>query len=157
MNNFSSSEAPMSLSVSAHFLDWSQFSRQDSDSPPFDEQFDLVLGADIVYEADHALWIKRCVEKLLKKPEHVNGDHPQFHLVVPLRSTHAAELGTIERVFAREDVRTAESFSNETDRVWDLMILSKDSILCDAQGDVKTRGGGNEVEYAYYTIGWVKL
>lgn len=37
-------------------------------SPPFDEPFDLILGADIIYEAKHAQWIKACLEKLLKKP-----------------------------------------------------------------------------------------
>ncbi|EPQ51674.1 hypothetical protein GLOTRDRAFT_8913, partial [Gloeophyllum trabeum ATCC 11539] len=154
LRNFPGTGSSDYVSVSAHFLDWAQYYRQDSEgaSPPFNTPFDVILGADIVYESEHALWIKGCVKKLLRKPADADGGHPpQFHLVIPLRSTHAAESGTIERVFSRADT---ESSVENTERTWDLRILSKESIVCEAGGDVRYRGNGAEVGYAYYRIGW---
>ncbi|TFK47427.1 hypothetical protein OE88DRAFT_1666207 [Heliocybe sulcata] len=160
MNNFPPSEPQTTVSISAHFLDWSQFSVSSLqlDAPPFDEPFDLILGADIVYEAEHALWIKRCVEKLLKKPACAASEvPPAFHLVIPLRATHAVESGTIERVFACADSEAAKVSSGEGGHVWDLRITRKDSIVCDGEDNVRFPSDGHEVEYAHYTIGWIKV
>ncbi|KDQ55383.1 hypothetical protein JAAARDRAFT_133994 [Jaapia argillacea MUCL 33604] len=150
--NFPGQPTPR-LSIQPHFLDWSQFSSQTEEPPsPFNESFDLIVGADIIYEAQHATWIKRCVEKLLRKPgaeapssqvHHWNQCIyylPHFHLVIPLRPTHTFESSTIEQVFPM--LATVQSRNQ-------LVILTKESIFCDANGD-----GKGEVEYAYYVIGW---
>ncbi|KAG1811972.1 hypothetical protein EV424DRAFT_1419077 [Suillus variegatus] len=123
-------------SITTHFLDWSLFSttpRPDCLSYPFD----VVLGADIIYEAQHAVWIKG----LTIPPA-------AFHLVIPLRPTHTFESNTVESVFLQ-----ACDVDPKGDA--DLVILSKEYITCDAYGDY-TRGQGldEDVEYVYYKIGW---
>ncbi|KAG5653425.1 hypothetical protein H0H81_000537 [Sphagnurus paluster] len=128
------SNGPIILS---HFLDWSLFGKEPA-LPPFDIPFDVVLGADIVYEAQHAIWIKSCLAKLLRKPT-LDAD-PRFHLIIPLRTTHAAESSTIEAVFS----------SSKNDQEIHLEIISKEIIVCDAGSG----GGPEQVEYAYYKIGW---
>ncbi|TFK38832.1 putative methyltransferase-domain-containing protein [Crucibulum laeve] len=123
--------------ISTHSLDWSLFSQEHIKDSPFDEPFDVVLGADIIYERDHAVWIKSCLALLLRKPSSV------FHLIIPLRATHTLESNTIEEVF------TLEAAGHKT-ALPQLIIKSKETIICDAEGDKD----GDEVEYAYYRIGW---
>ncbi len=99
------------VTISPHFLDWSN---PPNPSPtPFDEPFDVIYGADVVYELDHALWIKTCIEKFLRKPSLSSlecilptevstiapSTHPRFHLVIPFRATHTTEAESVERAF----------------------------------------------------------
>ncbi|KAJ3835301.1 hypothetical protein F5878DRAFT_628284, partial [Lentinula raphanica] len=188
-----------SLDISSRFLDWSSFSsssesvsNSDADSAHLPAQgppspldlghFDLILGADIVYEALHASWIRSVVEQTLRKPAFLprndddDGRAGVFHLVIPLRPSFSAESSTIEREF-----RFAGK-SGVEDRVGDeLVILTREIILCDADEDddngkeedgaefdtdvdVRDSVGndtvgnqaeqGNVVRYAYYVIGW---
>ncbi|KAI4520301.1 hypothetical protein K525DRAFT_204018 [Schizophyllum commune Loenen D] len=135
------------MSFECHRLDWEAFPRETAPPAPLNEPFDVVLGADIVYEAEHATWIKSCLERLLRKPaEHTSpqtSDHTTppstFHLVIPLRPTFDNESSTIESVFA-----TAPQASGF------LVIKSKELIMCEAGSGVK----GEIVRYAYYRIGW---
>ncbi|KAH9487409.1 Protein-lysine N-methyltransferase EFM2 [Psilocybe cubensis] len=120
--------------VSTQHLDWSTF----CDSAPnsvFEDGFDVVYGADIVYESQHAIWIKSCLEKLLRKPTSSN-PNPTFHLIIPLRATHSAESNTIEQVFPPDGKG--------------LVIKHKEIIVCYADSGKS----GEEIEYAYFRIGW---
>ncbi|KAL1730936.1 putative methyltransferase-domain-containing protein [Schizophyllum commune] len=126
------------MTIECHRLDWEAFPRESAPSAPLDEPFDVVLGADIVYEAEHATWIKNCLERLLRKPSEDMMPPPIFHLVIPLRPTFDNESSTIESVFA-----TAAQAGF-------LVIKSKELIMCDAGSGVK----GEIVRYAYYRIGW---
>lgn len=128
------------LSISAHFLDW-----QDSADPmrpfqlPFDEPFDEVFGADIVYELEHAMWIKACLKRVLR----LTG---RFHLVIPLRERFMRESATVEHVFPRaEDMHQAMEIKVGPT----LCITQKEDITCEAWPD-----GKGEVEYVHYTIQW---
>jgi len=127
------------VKVTTHSLDWSLFPETRPQSQPFDQPFDLVLGADIIYEAQHAVWIQSCLTKLLRNTNGSPDDGPEpiFHLIVPLRVTHTFESGTVEAVFAQSG---------------ELVIKYKEIILCDAE----TGREADEVEYAYYKIGWAK-
>ncbi|KAG5641707.1 hypothetical protein DXG03_004411, partial [Asterophora parasitica] len=125
------------IRIVSHFLDWSLFPNERVQNPPFDAPFDLILGADVVYEAQHAIWIRSCVASLLRKP--YRDTDPLFHLMVPVRYTHSFESSTLEAVF-----------SNLPSADIDLRIVSKEVILCDAGNGL----GSNQVEYAYYKIGW---
>ncbi|KAJ3566579.1 hypothetical protein NP233_g6911 [Leucocoprinus birnbaumii] len=133
------------VSVLTHPLDWSGFGAKDTKQPPFDQPFDLVLGADIVYEPKHAAWIRSCLTYLLRRPSATsspgcNTTNPCFHLVLPLRATFTFESSTIESAFiAEEDIMSSDC----------LGVLAKDTLSCDTET-------GEEVEYAYYRIGWVK-
>ncbi|KIK41292.1 hypothetical protein CY34DRAFT_806256 [Suillus luteus UH-Slu-Lm8-n1] len=134
-------------SITTHFLDWSSFS---ADPLPdyLSYPFDVVFGADIVYEVQHAAWIKDCLKGLVQRPSDSAVSPAAFHLVIPLRPTHAFESSTVESVFLNAcDV-------DPNDDV-DLVILSKKSITCDAHGDyTRGQGLGEDVEYVYYKIGW---
>ncbi|KAF7312156.1 hypothetical protein MIND_00228200 [Mycena indigotica] len=119
------------LSVESLALDWSIMANKPLTAlfpPPLDIAFDIILGADIIYEAEHALWIRKVLTRFLRR----NG---LFHLLVPLRPTHAAESGTIEMVFI------ADGQGPE--------ILSKETILCAPE-----KPSEEEIVYAYYRIGW---
>nr|GAT60923.1 predicted protein [Mycena chlorophos] len=120
-----------SCSITSLPLDWSAVANQSLSVPllpPLDQPFDLVVGADIIYEAEHASWIRLVLTRLLKKQS-------LFHLVIPLRRTHAAESSTVESVFLDNDVGPR--------------IISKETLVCEL--DEKS---GEEMEYAYYQIGW---
>ncbi|EGN92537.1 hypothetical protein SERLA73DRAFT_163984 [Serpula lacrymans var. lacrymans S7.3] len=142
LTNFPSSDndprnsSSPAISITSRFLDWSEFFKATSNScnptgfgsvhqleDILDRPFDLILGADIIYESQHATWIKTCVETLLRRPEHyvtskhsmdlasqvmdeplesgkyMNANPAIFHLIIPLRPTHTMESNTIEKVF----------------------------------------------------------
>ncbi|KZT06724.1 uncharacterized protein LAESUDRAFT_743286 [Laetiporus sulphureus 93-53] len=143
------------IPLCTHFLDWSRFSSENNNpSPPFDQPFDLILGADIVYEIEHARWIKGCVQKLLRKPssDHSVAQAPpaHFHLVIPLRPTHVLESSAIEEIFP-----LAGAHADRLDDIQPaLCVLSKEVIVCEANEAVRSRHSEDEVEYAHYIIGW---
>lgn len=150
-----------SVSVSACTLDWSRFPSAETDFPPLDEPFDLILGADLIYEAEHARWIQGCVAKLLRKPNRRKGTNDtdpglppaQFHLVIPLRPTHVMECNEVEVVFPL--IETLQQSADCPRAEPTLAVLSKEVITCETHGGVRTRNGaGDEVEYAHYIIGW---
>ncbi|GJE89696.1 hypothetical protein PsYK624_058020 [Phanerochaete sordida] len=151
------------VAVSVHALDWAAFAAPDAPAgvPPFDVPFDVVLGADIIYELEHARWIKCVVAALLRAPppEAVvalaapPAPAPQFHLVLPLRATHAAESASVEQVFpCAADVRAGtESPAEGEPARRELGIVAKEVVVCEDWA----RGGGADVEYVHYTISWI--
>lgn len=151
-----------SVTVEAHMLDWQEFaSSSGPKNAPFDQSFDLILGADIIYETEHALWIRTCVEKLLQKPSmhapqtSAHGQHA-FHLIIPLRPTHASESSTVEQVFPRSEnviTRKQETIGRAGDKIYELALTSMELIECEANSGISGRGD-DEVVYAYYTISW---
>jgi len=129
--------------------------------------FDLIFGADIIYEAQHALWVRACLEKVLAA-----SPFAVFHLVIPLRSTHAKESSTIEQTFPRassaasNDISSSHAIKLDTQLTQmkssrHLAIISKENIICDALPDSghgrTTYDGADEVVYAHYKIGWEGL
>lgn len=142
-SNFPESSSS-SVHISTRFLDWSTFSSQPTHEPVFETPFDLILGADIIYESQHALWIKSCLMKLLRKPSSTTSPEssPTFHLVIPLRATHTVESNTIEQVFPLNNHNRSGST--------ELVIHHKEIIICDAESGKE----GEDIEYAYYKIGW---
>ncbi|EIW85924.1 hypothetical protein CONPUDRAFT_86138 [Coniophora puteana RWD-64-598 SS2] len=153
--NFSSSSPSSSASVRSCFLDWAAFNT-DSTSTLGHEPFDVAFGADIIYEAEHARWIKGCLARLLRRSDprrpESKAQAPTFHLVIPLRSTHKFESSTVELHFRWDGTARGADHTIEDE----LVILSKETIVCDAVG-----GGGrpgrddaDEVVYVYYRIGW---
>lgn len=133
-------------------LDWQSFptTADESRCNKLTGSFDLILGADIIYEENHSLWIKACLERLLRRPDNVTPD-AIFHLVIPLRATHATESSTVERVFPFISATLASSLDAK------LAILHKERIVCDAHGsvyDTRSFDRADEVCYAYYKIGW---
>ncbi|KAI6159361.1 hypothetical protein EDD17DRAFT_1898773 [Pisolithus thermaeus] len=46
------------VTITDPFLDWSKLPAMSSIAKPLSESFDVVFGADVVFEEDHAIWIK---------------------------------------------------------------------------------------------------
>lgn len=145
----SSLEWNPSVDVDVVKLDWEIFAKEkhhDDRSSGELGKFNLILGADIVYEALHAEWLRACVTKLL-----ASNLRARFHLLVPLRRTHTVESGTIKKVFDRETSPIHDSGTQGDKNTTMLGIISEERFFCDADGS-----GLDEVEYAYYQIGWMK-
>jgi predicted nicotinamide N-methyase len=133
-----SAPSARNFSIAGHFLDWEEAADLTRAlQAPFDEPFDEVFGADIVYELEHAMWIKACLKRVLR----LTG---RFHLVIPLRENFARESATVERVFPHVEVTHREMEVGPT-----LCITQKENITCEAGPD-----GKGEVEYVHYTIQW---
>ncbi|KAI0089882.1 putative methyltransferase-domain-containing protein [Irpex rosettiformis] len=165
-DNFASSTC--SVSISSGFLDWTN--PPDSSTAPFDEPFDVIFGADTVYEIEHAAWIKTCVERFLRKPSHSSlqvlspsdpppttfTTHPRFHLVIPFRSTHTAEAESVEKAFPfAPSIRAGWSSPPDgasPEDAYTLAITSKEIIICE---DTVWANNRQEVEYIHYVISWV--
>ena len=86
---------PPNASLTTLALDWSDYSTS-PESAPVNERtrpdpFDLIIGADVVYEPTHARWVRDCASALLRTPSESPASDPRFHLVIPLRPTHAYE------------------------------------------------------------------
>ncbi|TDL28041.1 hypothetical protein BD410DRAFT_712773 [Rickenella mellea] len=124
-------------------LDWSAFPLDFHPDLELCTPFELIIGADIVYEEKHAVWIKECLKKLLA-PEAF------FHLLIPLRSTHIAESNTVEKDFPHpSDIPTGCGKG--------LAIAHSEQFKCEAYSDYdpRSRERWTEIEYAYFRIGWI--
>ena len=149
--NFPPGTLPPRLSLSTHPLDWSTYAPSGSGSvearhgaPPFDKPFDVILGADVVYEPSHTTWIRDTVSALLPRPAASHSTTPRFHLVMPLRPTHTSETRMVEEAFAPAGAGSAHPGSGLA-----LRVLDRETIFCEAE-DAR----GSEVEYVHYVIGW---
>ncbi|CAE6492554.1 unnamed protein product [Rhizoctonia solani] len=115
--------------------------------PPFDQPFDIIFGADIVYELSHINLVRGVVERLLRKPSYKPGSHPAyFHLIMPLRPTHADEASSVDMAFPRaEDVVGRGAGTDE------VLAIIKSETYARSVGV----GRADEVQYVHYCVGWV--
>lgn len=113
---------------------------------PFDMPFDIILGADIIYEPEHAVWIRSSVELLLKRDA-----QSFFYLIMPLRPTHEVETASVRKTFPlAADIRQHRAASGEEG------VMSRIAILDVSEIDrVVGTGRVDEVRYLLYRIGWV--
>ncbi|CCO31648.1 hypothetical protein BN14_05695 [Rhizoctonia solani AG-1 IB] len=118
-----------------------------SADPPFDQPFDVIFGADVVYELSHVNLIRGVVERLLRKPSYEPGSPPAyFHLIMPLRPTHADEANSVDMAFPRaEDVHLKGAGENE------VLAIVKTETYARSAGV----GRADEVQYVHYCVGWV--
>lgn len=138
-------------------LDWRHLyslANSDNSTPAaLPQPFDLIVGADIVYEPTHALWVKSSVELLLRKPT-PSGEESFFYLIMPTRPTHDEETASVPAAFpSAEAVRRARQKQGK--------ILEGEEVVAIAILDVseidRMAGTGrmDEVRYLVYKIGWV--
>lgn len=89
-------------------LDWREYyDRRRMGEVEKGGRFDLILGADLVYEPLHLPWLHATVSALLAFPE-MDQATPVFHLLLPLRPTHTAESSEFELAFSPHLKVTAE-------------------------------------------------
>ncbi|KAG8755707.1 hypothetical protein FRC12_010807 [Ceratobasidium sp. 428] len=116
-------------------------------APPFDKPFDIIFGADVVYELSHATLVHDVVQRLLRKPSYDPQLPPAyFHLIMPLRPTHADEATSVDQTFPRvEDVHAQRD--------------GEDEVLAIVRTETYARSAGigraDEVQYVYYRMAWV--
>ncbi|KAG9222122.1 hypothetical protein CCMSSC00406_0009573 [Pleurotus cornucopiae] len=144
--------APLHDGVSVHKLDW----ESPSFEAPFDQPFDVILAADVVYNPLHAQWIHDCVERLLMKPgsddnhggRSGDGGVGVFWLIIPLRSIgrHEGLYETVDSVFG--DAKRQRG--SETG--WKLAILERQELQRHAGGV----GRVDEAGYRLFKIGWAR-
>ncbi|KAI0794567.1 hypothetical protein C8Q74DRAFT_583856 [Fomes fomentarius] len=150
---------PHNVSLEVLALDWSTFSSTSATSSVEDigmrpKPFDIVLGADVVYEPTHATWVRDCVSALLRRPSCAQPTAPErFHLVMPLRPTHAFESRAVEEIFPPIPAGCVPPDRHGGDGATaslNLCVLEKEPIVCEAEN----AGPRKEVEYMRYVIGW---
>lgn len=119
-------------------LDW----EHPTSEPPLDKPFDVILAADVIYQSEHARWIRDCVQQILLRPGGV------FWLIIPVRSTgrHEGMGSTVEAVFPF----VAGALASTIDGSSVLAIRSKQEI-----GRQEGVGRADESSYLLYEIGWV--
>lgn len=125
--------------------------------PPFDTPFDVIIGADVVYEPSHALWIKSTVQQLLRRPTSPTGSRDStsqlpsaFHLVMPVRPTHDEETSSVPALFPMKDAVLRER-SEGGSRGLVLAIHQTEEVM----GVAETGRDGDAVHYLMYHIGWI--
>ncbi|CCA72932.1 hypothetical protein PIIN_06868 [Serendipita indica DSM 11827] len=122
------------------------------------EKYDIIFGADIVYEPEHAPLIKAVVEKVLKRPSGSKNDDSSsaterrggiFWLMYPIRPTHSAEVRSIAAAFAEaRSISSEDTFERQGD--WTLGVLESQHLE-----RRKGIGRADEVTYCLLKIGWV--
>src|SRR6266702_1734250 len=113
-------------------LDWS---RPNLDDAPLEKAFDVILAADVVYEAPHASWIANCVAALLARPAGV------LWMIIALRmgGRHEGLSSTV-----------AEAFSRGPNGA-ELAILEEETLR-----RIDGHGRADEMGYKLFKIGWVQ-
>lgn len=139
-------------------LDWA--SCLSLQAPPgFARQFDIILAADVVYEPDHVRLVHAAVSCLLRFPE-PGRDAPSFHVVVPLRPTHAAEHDGFDEVFSVDAPGSGWIVPDDTGRRWRLVTVSRRERTADDGFGGKTGRPASAVsrskvtQYRMYCIQW---
>lgn len=126
---------PYRVSLTSEALDWRE-------PPELDEEakYDVILGADIIYEHSHAEWIRSCVEAMLKKPGKNGPTGGVFWLIYPERPTHQQELDSVKETF----FDSAPFPSNDGIRVLDEERIERKRGI----------GRADEERYRLWRIGW---
>lgn len=106
-------------------------------SPPLDKQADVLVATDVIYDPEHAVWLRDCAARMLK-PDGV------FWLMLTVRTTGKFEgiSGTMHAAFNGSHVPR-----NSQGRV--LAILSEEHFARPSG-----IGRGDESEYRLFRIGW---
>ncbi|KAF8748468.1 Lysine methyltransferase [Rhizoctonia solani] len=117
-----------------------------SAEPPFDQPFDIIFGADVVYEISHIALVRGVVERLLRKPSYRPSSPPAyFHLIMPLRPTHADEANSVDMAFPRAEDVSLKHGSEE------ILAIIKTETYARSAGV----GRADEVQYVHYCVGWI--
>lgn len=130
-----------------------------ADVPGGDARYDVILGADLVYEAKQAESLWAAVASLLRFPvSTLEADRPAFHLVIPLRPTHVHESESVDKVFppsssCGDEARSVRCLDGKR---WRLVARERQELRAP---DGFGRMGESEriVPYRLYRIEWQEL
>ncbi|KAI0452315.1 hypothetical protein F5B21DRAFT_344548 [Xylaria acuta] len=133
VKNFPNPSREKSPSIHAAPLDW----ETPDLSPPLDEQGDVLVATDVIYDPEHAVWLRDCAARMLK-PDGV------FWLMLTVRTTGKFEgiSGTVRTSFnGRDGLRNSQGHV--------LAILNEERFA-----RPNGIGRGDESEYRLFRIGW---
>ncbi|KAI1170925.1 hypothetical protein F4777DRAFT_89187 [Nemania sp. FL0916] len=123
----------MSPQVLAAPLDW----QAPVLCPPLDQQADVLVATDVIYDPEHAVWLRDCASRILK-PDGV------FWLMLTVRTTGKFEgiSGTVRASFnGRDGLRNPQGCVL---RIFDEECFARPNGI----------GRGDESEYRLFRIGW---
>jgi predicted nicotinamide N-methyase len=158
------------VTICARHLDWQYFvaspfnfrDHKGQGIPKLDEtlrqRFDVIFGADVVYEPHQASWLKATVEALLRRPSMslpLSTPQPRFHLVVPLRPTHLKEYASITAAFPLAPKMVQGPNVSHSSKETDLPDQVYLAILKMEEVGLEENEPQSAVRYTRYEIGWV--
>ncbi|KAI1157870.1 hypothetical protein F5B18DRAFT_657232 [Nemania serpens] len=106
-------------------------------SPPLDQQAEMLVATDVIYDQEHAVWLRDCAARMLK-PDGV------FWLMLTVRTTGKFESisATVRASFnGRDGVRNSQGYV--------LTILDEERFP-----PPSGIGRGDESEYRLFRVGW---
>ncbi|ORY88223.1 putative methyltransferase-domain-containing protein [Leucosporidium creatinivorum] len=148
-----------STNVAVERLDWTDF-HEGRLTRTSAREYDYVFGADLIYEPQHLNWLHATVSALLRFPSADSSTVPTFHLVLPLRSTHALEHDGFDAAFSAEgDGREERETVDAEGGRWRLTTLERsDATGEDGFGGARERAAEGKVSrYWVYRIGWSRV
>lgn len=95
------------------------------------EAFDIIIGADIIYEREHGMAVVGVVQRLLSRRK-----GSTFHLAIPIRPTH------------EDDVSNLETLLEGNGSGYEQLVI-KERIDVEAEE-------GQPYPHRYYRIGWLE-
>ncbi len=128
--------------VTVTSYDW-QFPSTDA---PFDEPFDVIQAADVIYNTAHAMWIKGCVARLLRRPSLDWPEGGLFWLIMPIRTTGRHE-GMDRTVLEAFPLHSGEHASPTS--------LSLKTVRLEEMERCDGVGRADESMYKLFKIRWV--
>ncbi|GAA6017484.1 hypothetical protein JCM11491_006839 [Sporobolomyces phaffii] len=134
---------------------------------PHDARYDVLLGADLVYEPSQGIALRQAVVDHLRFPDSSasSGIAPAFHLVIPLRPTHKRESELVDTLFPSpshsspsSEVRPPVTQGSNGKR-WNLVSKEREDLA--APDGFGTRRGRNQgeavISYRRWRIEWVEV
>jgi len=128
--------------VTVTSYDW-EFPSTDA---PFDEPFDVIQAADVIYNTAHATWIKGCVARLLRRPSLEWPEGGLFWLIMPIRTTGRHE---------GMDRTVLEAFPLHSGEHASLTSLSLKTVRLEEMERCDGVGRADESMYKLFKIRWV--
>jgi hypothetical protein len=134
--NFPAS-ASYSQPVQVDVLDWES---PETDRAPFNEPFDIILAADVVYHPEHAKWIEACVSRLLHK-------HGVFWMFMAIRGTgrHEGLDKIVDATFVSKEVALGEMERGGADGHGQRLVVVE-------QEDIQRQGGVGRADENCYKL-----
>ncbi|GAA5880936.1 hypothetical protein JCM16303_005180 [Sporobolomyces ruberrimus] len=142
-------------------LRWDEFPGGGGGSRGSDEgRYDVLLGADLIYEIEQVDSLWGAVAHLLEfpgLPTHRSRPIPAFHLVVPLRPTHTREIALLDEYFPRSWSQQTRTFSSGPNG-HSLGLITSEREEFFAPDGFHRRGRGEStlrtIRYRRYKIEW---
>ncbi|GAA5899681.1 uncharacterized protein JCM6883_005953 [Sporobolomyces salmoneus] len=141
--------------------------KQENDSRrivPEEKRYDVILGADLVYESKQAESLWNAVAAHLRFPSKSSSTStqspPALHLVIPLRPTHVNESIAVDTVFPSPETRIGQDQArivrNEDGERWRSIAREREEFS--AADGFGSRGRGEKIiQYRSYRIEWEKV